>query len=85
MSNVCLKQSEGLMTSAAHPYPNFLGQSDDSVHIELLKISEKWNKEHQTGKHRIPTPAPPPPPTLKLYFQRIPGRMRAREVIVHLQ
>ena len=72
MSNVCLKQSEGLMTSAAHPYPNFLevspppppsppGQSDDSVHIELLKISEKWNKEHQTGKHRIPTPPPPHP------------------------
>ena len=43
MSNFCLKQSQGLMTSAAHPYPNFPWR----------------NKEHRTGKPRTPTPPPP--------------------------
>ena len=91
MSNLCLKQSQGLMprrhvptqTSVeVPPPPSPPGQSDDSFHIERLKISEKRNKEHWTGKPGIPTL---PPPLLKLYFQRLSGRMRAREIIVRLQ
>ena len=72
MSNLCLKQSQGLMprrhvptqTSLEVPPPSPPGQSDDSFHIERLKISEKRNKEHWTGKPGIPTL----PPSLNYIF-----------------
>ena len=69
MSNFCLKQSQGLMTSAAHPYPNFPwgspspsppGQSDDSFHIEPAK--NIWKTEQSAPDWEAPHPNPPPPP-----------------------
>lgn len=66
MSNFRRKQSQGLIASASHPYPNVPwgpppsppGQSNDSFHMELLKISEERSKEHRTRKPGI---LPPPP------------------------